>query len=34
MADEWTVKHLMEALKQFPLGAKGYYEMAQMAQEQ
>jgi hypothetical protein len=24
---EWTVKDLMEALKQFPLEAKVYYEM-------
>jgi len=28
MADkEWTVKDLTEALKQFPLDAKVYYEM-------
>jgi hypothetical protein len=27
MADEWIVKDLMEALRQFPLGAKVYYEM-------
>ena len=28
MADkEWTVKELMEVLKQFPLDAKVYYEM-------
>ena len=28
MADkEWTVKELTEALKQFPLDAKVYYEM-------
>jgi hypothetical protein len=27
MADEWTVKDLMEALNRFPLGAKVYYEM-------
>jgi hypothetical protein len=27
MADEWTVNDLMEALKQFPPGAKVYYEM-------
>jgi len=28
MADqEWTVKELIEALKQFPLDAKVYYEM-------
>jgi hypothetical protein len=24
---EWTVQELMEALKQFPLDAKVYYEM-------
>ncbi len=24
---EWTVKELIEALKQFPLDAKVYYEM-------
>jgi hypothetical protein len=24
---EWTVKELIEALKQFPLGATVYYEM-------
>ena len=27
MADEWTVKDLIEALKRFPLAAKVYYEM-------
>ena len=27
MADEWTVKDLIEALKKFPIGAKVYYEM-------
>jgi len=27
MADEWTAKDLIEALKGFPLGAKVYYEM-------
>jgi len=26
-SQEWTVKQLMEALKQFPLEAKVYYEM-------
>jgi hypothetical protein len=26
-AKEWTVKDLTEALKQFPLDAKVYYEM-------
>lgn len=27
MADEWTVKGLMEALRRFPAEAKVYYEM-------
>jgi len=26
-AQEWTVKELIEALKQFPSGAKVFYEM-------
>jgi hypothetical protein len=26
-AQEWTVKQLIEALKNFPLGAKVFYEM-------
>jgi len=26
-SEEWTVKELMDALKQFPLEAKVYYEM-------
>ena len=31
---EWTVKELTEALKQFPLDAKVYYEMGQTARDQ
>jgi hypothetical protein len=27
MADEWTVKGLMESLRRFPAEAKVYYEM-------